>query len=667
MGMRRRWCGALLVALCALGGVATAQERDAATASDPAAAGYGRFVIGDTAAPRPGKVSPGLLLMGGGDRNHAALRWFLAKAGNGRIVVLRASQGGEIGEEFHREVGGTTSVETFVFRDREAASNPAILASLRAADGIFIAGGDQSRYVRYWRGTPVAEALDAHVRAGKPLGGTSAGLAMLGEYLYGAMDGGSQVSPRALADPLGDGNTIETDFLHLPLLRGVVTDTHFTERNRLGRLIAFVAKAEQLAGPDRRLIGLGVDEDAAVAVEGNGRARVYATQPGAGALILRGGFPRTQAEDKAMNLDTIEVIGAGSGSTLFLPAGRVQAPAFERRYRISDGVLVALEQPLLVIHGGAGVERASLTPEEERVARAALERALRRGHAALAAGMPALDAVTAAITVLEDDPSFNAGKGAVFTHDGKNELDASIMDGATMKAGAVAGVHTVRNPILLARAVMDRSPHAMMMGEGAEAFAREQGITLVDPSYFRTEKRWKQLQDALEAEKKAAPAQAAIDLRPGRRYTGTVGALALDAKGRLAGGTSTGGMTNKRYGRVGDSPIIGAGTYANGQCAFSGTGWGEFYIRSVAAYDTCARMAYLGESPAKAGEAVVNRAIPALGGDGGAIVLGADGQAAFPFNTEGMYRGWIGADGIPHIAVFAGETLPMPGKASAAP
>lgn len=664
MVAQRMWLGLWLLVFAALGGAGPAHARQAA-AGQGAGPGYGHFLVGDPAARRPGKVSPGLLLMGGGDRNQDALRWFLGKAGNGRIVVLRASQGGEIGEEFYRDVGGATSVETFVFKDREAASDPALLRSLRAADGVFIGGGDQSRYVRFWRGTPVAQALDAHVRAGKPLGGTSAGLAMLGEYLYGAMDGGSQDSPRALADPLGEGNTIETGFLHLDLLKGVVTDTHFSERNRLGRLIAFVAKAEVLAGPGRSLIGLGVDEDAAVAVEGDGRARVYAAHPRAGALVVRGGFPRVQAEDKAMNLDTIEVVSAGPASTLFLPQGRVEAPTSQRRYRVRNGVLVALDHPLLVIHAGAGVERASLSPEEERIARAALERALRDGQTALAAGKPALDAVTAAITVLEDDPSFNAARGAVFTHDGKNELDASIMDGATRKAGAVAGVHVVRNPILLARAVMERSPHVMMVGQGAEAFAREQGIALVDPSYFRTEKRWQQLQDALKAE--SAKQAAAPDPRPGRKYTGTVGALALDARGDLAAGTSTGGMTNKRYGRVGDSPIIGAGTYANGQCAASGTGWGEFYIRTVAAHEVCARMAYLGEGPGKAGEAVINRDIPALGGDGGAIVLSADGQAAFPFNTEGMYRGWIGPDGVPHIAVFAGEPLPLPGASAAAP
>ena len=622
-----------------------------------AAADLGHYLLGDTAARTPGKVEPGLLLMGGGDRNFDAMRWFMRKAGNGHIVVLRASQGGEIGEEFFNEVGGIASVETFVFKDRESAYDPAVLAALKRADGIFLAGGDQSRYVRYWRGTPVAAALDAHVRAGKPLGGTSAGLAVQGEYFYGAMDGGSQTSPAALADPLGDGNTIETGFLHLDALEGVITDTHFSERGRLGRLVAFVAKGEALA--DRPLIGLGVDEDAAVAVEGDGRARVYATAPGAGATVVRGGFAQKQAEDEPMQLARVDTVVAGVDSLLHLPSGRVDRPAAQRRYAVRDGVLVALDAPLLVIHGGAGVERAGLSAAEEADARRALEAALRAGHAQLEAGKPALDAVAAAIRVLEDAPQFNAARGAVFTHDGRNELDASIMDGASGRAGAIAGVHRVRNPIVLARAVMEHSKHVMMVGDGAEAFAAEQGVELVDPSYFRTEKRWQQLQHALAAEAKAQASNTPLEL-PGKAYFGTVGALALDAQGKLAAGTSTGGMTNKRYGRVGDAPIIGAGTWADARCAVSGTGWGEFYIRAAAAHEICARVRLAGQPLARAADGVINRDVPAAGGDGGAIALGADGSVALPFNTEGMYRGWIGADGVPHVAVFRDEALPLP-------
>lgn len=620
------------------------------------AADAGHYLLGNLKARTPGAVQPGLLLMGGGDRNFDALRWFMKKAGNGHIVVLRASQGGEIGEEFFNEVGGIQSVETFVFNDREQSNDPKILAALKRADGIFLAGGDQSRYVRFWRGTPVAAALDAHVRAGKPLGGTSAGLAMQGEYLYGAMDGGSQISPRALADPLGADNTIETDFLHIAALKGIVTDTHFSERNRLGRLIAFVAKGESLAG--RPLIGLGVDEDAAVAVEGDGSARVYATSPMAGATVVRGGFAK-QTEDEPMQQARVETLGVGTGSVLHLPDGRVDAPMFQRQYAVRDGVLTALGAPVLVIHGGAGVEPGDLTKDEEVAARAALEAALKAGHAKLQGGASSVDAVAAAITVLEDAPQFNAGRGAVFTHDGRNELDTSIMDGATGKAGAAAGLHRVKNPITLARAIMDKSRHVMMVGDGAEMFAKEQGITLVDPAWFRTEKRWKALQKALAEEKNAQASNTPLEL-PGKAYFGTVGALALDAQGHLAAGTSTGGMTNKRYGRVGDSPIIGAGTWADPRCAVSGTGWGEFYIRAAAAHEICARVRLSGQSIGRAGEGVINRDIPKAGGDGGAIALDAQGVAAFPFNTGGMYRGWIGADGVPHVAIYKDDPLPLP-------
>lgn len=318
-------------------------------------------------------------------------------------------------------------------------------------------------------------------------------------------------------------------------------------------------------------------------------------------------------------------------------------------------------RPVLVIHGGAGVAPGDLTPEEEAQARAALEAALRAGYARLQGGGTALDAVTAAITLLEDAPQFNAGRGAVFTHDGRNELDTSIMDGATGKAGAAAGLHRVKNPILLARAIMEKSPHVMMIGAGAEQFAEAQGIPLVDPAYFRTEKRWQQLQKALQAEARAQASNQPLVL-PGKAYFGTVGALALDVQGHLAAGTSTGGMTNKRYGRVGDSPIIGAGTWADTGCAVSGTGWGEYYIRAAAAHEICARVRLAGEPLPKAADAVINQVIPRMGGDGGAIALGADGVFAFPFNTPGMYRGWIGPDGVPHVAIYRDDPLPMPGR-----
>ncbi len=301
--------------------------------------------------------------------------------------------------------------------------------------------------------------------------------------------------------------------------------------------------------------------------------------------------------------------------------------------------------PVFVIHGGAGVIAKEVTPEKEKAYRAELQRALEAGYAVLKGGGNGLDAVSKAIVIMEDSPLFNAGKGAVFNHDGKNELDASIMDGATLRAGAVASVHRVRNPILLARAVMEKSPHVMLVGDGAEEFARSIGVTLVDPKYFYTEQRWQQLQEALKEEQDKPAAGKA----PGH---GTVGAVALDQQGHLAAGTSTGGMTNKRYGRIGDSPIIGAGTYANAKCAVSATGWGEYYIRANAAHDICARDEYKGEPIAQAAKEVVMEVVPKLGGDGGVIALDAQGNISTPFNTEGMFRGWIDRDGKIHIAIF---------------
>ena len=307
--------------------------------------------------------------------------------------------------------------------------------------------------------------------------------------------------------------------------------------------------------------------------------------------------------------------------------------------------------PMLVIHGGAGVIAKEVTPEREKAVRAGLQRALESGYAQLKSGKPALDAVTAVITVLEDDPNFNAGKGAVFNHDGRNELDASVMDGATLRAGSVANVHRIKNPILLARAVMEQSPHVMLTGDGAEQFAQSIGMPLVEPKYFYTEERWQQLQKALGEEKAKGADSKGVD--PGKTpHHGTVGAVALDTQGRLAAGTSTGGMTNKRYGRVGDSPVIGAGTYANGRCAVSATGWGEFYIRANAAHDICARVEYKGEPLGQAADDVVLGVIPKLGGDGGVIAMDTQGNIAMPFNTEGMYRGWVDKEGKVHIAIF---------------
>ena len=302
----------------------------------------------------------------------------------------------------------------------------------------------------------------------------------------------------------------------------------------------------------------------------------------------------------------------------------------------------------MVIHTGAGNFTLAGIAERKNAMQAAMNDALLAGYRVLAAGGTSLDAVQAAIVILEDSPLFNAGKGAVFTHEGTNELDASIMDGATMKAGAVAGLKHIKNPIRLARLVMEKSPHVMMAGEGAEAFAKEQGgIAFVDQKYFYTDRAWKALQDDLAAERKAAQAG---------QHHGTVGAVALDQHGNLAAGTSTGGLTNKRFGRIGDSPIIGAGTYANNQsCAISSTGIGEYWIRYTVAHDICARVQYRNMPIQAAADAIVKDTLKPIGGEGGVIGLDGRGNVTMSFNTTGMGRGYVGGDGKPTIMFTADD------------
>ena len=301
----------------------------------------------------------------------------------------------------------------------------------------------------------------------------------------------------------------------------------------------------------------------------------------------------------------------------------------------------------LVIHGGAGViERDQLSAAEEQAIRADLDAALEAGNLVLAAGGSALDAAQAAVVALEESPRFNAGKGSVYNAEGRHELDASVMEGHTRRAGAVAGVETIRNPVKLARAVMEHSPHVMMISAGAEHFADTQPqIERVANDWFDTGTRRAQLDQEQARERSEAEG-----LRG--KYFGTVGAVALDVHGHLAAATSTGGMTNKRYGRVGDSPVIGAGTWADERCAVSGTGWGEFFLRNVVAHDIAARMAYGGATLADAADAVILQRVPELGGDGGAIAVDRDGNIAMPFSTVGMYRGWIAMDGSRGTAIF---------------
>ena len=310
----------------------------------------------------------------------------------------------------------------------------------------------------------------------------------------------------------------------------------------------------------------------------------------------------------------------------------------------------------MVIHGGAGtIRRENMSAETEAAYRDAMTQALRAGHDVLRDGGSALDAVIAAITIMEDSPLFNAGRGAVFTAEGTNSLDASIMDGSSGRAGAVAGVMRVRNPIQLARLVMEQSPHVMLSGAGAEEFAVSEGVELVDPSYFHTERRWRDLERAREAERRRQAGDTTSAL-PNDSKFGTVGAVALDRSGNIAAGTSTGGMTNKRWGRIGDAPIIGAGTFADASCGISATGWGEYFIRNVVAYDICARARYRDLSLQESAEQMIMQQLEAQEPEtGGVVGLDGNGNVIAVFNTSGMYHGWIDQNGAAQTGIFRDE------------
>ncbi|MBP7173266.1 MAG: isoaspartyl peptidase/L-asparaginase [Cloacibacterium sp.] len=305
---------------------------------------------------------------------------------------------------------------------------------------------------------------------------------------------------------------------------------------------------------------------------------------------------------------------------------------------------------ILVIHGGAGtILKEHMTPEKEKEYKDKLTEALQAGFQKLKEGKSSVEAVESSIVVMEDSPLFNAGKGAVFTNEGKNELDASIMFGKDKSAGAVAGVKTIKNPIKAAIAVMKNSPHVMMGGAGAEKFAKEQGLEIVNPKYFWTKQRWEALQKVLRKEQQK-DRQAMNPIWIDQKF-GTVGAVALDNKGNLAAGTSTGGMTNKKFGRIGDSPIIGAGTYANEQVGVSGTGWGEFFIKATAGRTVAAKMEYQNKSVQTASQETIDE-IGKMGGDGGLIALDKDGNIAMPFNTAGMYRGAVTENGEIEVEIY---------------
>ena len=311
-------------------------------------------------------------------------------------------------------------------------------------------------------------------------------------------------------------------------------------------------------------------------------------------------------------------------------------------------------RPVLVIHGGAGAERKDVAPALAKQYNAALAAALKAGYGILERGGTAVDAVETAVRSMEDSRQFNAGAGAVFDHDGHNTLDASIMDGKTHAVGAVACITVAKNPIDVALAVMRNSRHVMFIGEGANQFARQQKLAIVEPKYFYTKRRWLELQDYL-AREKAAKKASVIEVKSDHRF-GTVGAVALDRNGNLAAGTSTGGLTGKRFGRVGDSPVIGAGTYADdASCAVSCTGHGEWFIRYNVASDIAARVKYQHKSVKQAADEVIHGVLNSRQGEGGVIALDRKGNFAMPFNCEGMYRGYT-YDGTPHTFIFDGDT-----------
>ncbi len=317
-----------------LGGLLLGLAAVVSATEDP---GYHQYLSGDRAVMRQAQPTPGMVLMGGGNWDQSAMQWFLDRSGRGHILVLRASGGEELGDEMYRNFGGTASVETLVFTSRDAAFDPEVIGKVDAADGIFIAGGDQARYVRYWKGTPLARALDRHVEEGKPIGGTSAGLAILGGTSYGALDDGSISSNAALADPAGEAITLVEDFLHLPLMADIVTDTHFNRRHRLGRLIAFIARARMLGRPET--IGLGIDEGGTLAVGKEGLARYYGP-PGTYAWIVEPppGVPKLR-EGQPLDWHGIKVRGVAPGGTVDMATMRVDAPGFSTIVSVHKGKL----------------------------------------------------------------------------------------------------------------------------------------------------------------------------------------------------------------------------------------------------------------------------------------------------------------------------------------
>jgi beta-aspartyl-peptidase (threonine type) len=619
-----------------------------------------RLIIGDTADVQT-PVKGGVVLMGGSTSVDDAFKWMLARSGGGDVVVIRAS-GTDAYNSYINDLGGANSVETLVIDSRDRANNDTIANIIRHAEMLFIAGGDQSNYLHYWKGTKTDAAINYLLNVKKaPVGGTSAGCAILSGFYYSG-EGGSAVSVETLSNPYDKLVTLHNnDFLHPPYLQNVLTDQHFLARGREGRHATFLARIAKDWHTFAK--GIAVDERTAVCIDEKGSATVMGQSKAC--FIYTHALPERCEADKPLEwnaqkkaLQVYELPAGGHFDVAHFDKAKAQGGTWNTWY-VENGRLIKSDSMLpavkyvMVIHGGAGtILKQNMTPEKEAAYRAALKEALTTGYNAIQAGKSSLDAVEATIHVLEDNPLFNAGKGSVFTHDGRNEMDAAIMNGKTLEAGAVAGVTNIKNPISAARAVMEKSEHVMMTGPGAEQFAKDAGLEIVDPKYFWTKERWDALQEALKEDSLKSHTYNKLGIKNHDNKFGTVGAVALDKAGNLAAGTSTGGMTDKKYGRIGDSPIIGAGTYANNKTvAVSCTGWGEYYIRNVVAYDLSALIAYKGLSVEEAGKTVIAK-VDAMGGDGGLIALDKDGHAALPFNTDGMYRGTVTADGKIEIHIY---------------
>ena len=610
----------------------------------------------------------GVALIGGGGDVPGAFKWMIDRSGGGNVVVLRAS-GDYMYNETINSLGKVHSIETLLIDSREMANRPEVARVIRNAEMLFIVGGDQSNYMNFWRNTKTSEAINYLLNVKKvPVGGTSAGCAVLTGMYYSG-EGGSATSA-ILENPYDSiVKLYNNDFLDPPYLRNVLSDMHFRARHRQGRHVAFLSRIIK----DWKIFpkGIAMDEKTAVCVDEKGNAVVFGAGNAYFLLPDPARAPERCLPGQPLNWDgngkaikVYEIQGAEGGNGFFPVSDFAADKAVGGRWwwwSVEDGELRQQqdEKYVIVIHGGAGtILKKNMTPGKEAAYRAGLRKALETGYALLKKGGSSIDAVEATVKVLEDDSLFNAGRGAVFTHDGINELDASIMNGKDLSAGAVAGVRNIRNPITAARAVMEKSEHVLLAGRGAEQFAKEAGVIQTDPSWFRTQQRWNELQEALRDDslKTAAGHTLLPDGRLGiinRDYKfGTVGCVALDKNGNLAAGTSTGGMTDKKYGRVGDSPLIGAGTYANNNTvAVSCTGWGEFYIRNVVAHDLSALIEYTGITVTEAGERVIQK-VGKMGGDGGLIALDKAGNMAMPFNTEGMYRGSVTSDGKIEIYIY---------------